>query len=652
MLISKIFNSFMKKSFSFCAFLLSFVPLLAQQTKDSIGVQQLGQVVLVGKDPISEKFSAEKMVPIEIYTNPAASADPLKAITTLSASTNTKESANPSLRGANPDRSRVYLNGAPVLNPVRFSQENGLGNFSLFNTEMIQKQYVYASNPPLTLGNSSAGAVQIETHQKLPQQGVQLSVTLSNLGAMWSQKLSEKSFLQLYGNYQFSPLFLQLNQKSLQHIHHFSTWDMGANFRRNLSAKTSLNSFHYFINEEYDVRSHSLNFSGDARAKKKRFFSVNNLDYYLGKTRIRVVLMGDYSRSGFRFGSIRSHTDSFQFFNTIGVKTKVSQNFSLQYGADFSFFSDDYQETFPLYFYALSPQSPTAQNAERKTFHYAEPYVYARYDFQENWGASLAVRKNIFPDAVSAPFTSYQIASNYHFNPQNKLIFSAGKYHSYATPNYYQRERTLLASEQIALDYAFQRKDFQLSTALYYKKDTGDFSLNDYEKYDKIETFGAELALNLPLSSAFSLNVANTSLWQRQFIQSQKRNTALNLPYFVKAQLRYQHPSLLSCALLFTTRPGNHYTAVQGADFFSQANDFRPHFGEPFSETFPAYQRWDFSVNKLFALKNGLLIAFVSINNILNTENPSAIFYHKDYSKSFFDFYQKRTFFVGTQFRF
>ncbi|CEN38647.1 conserved hypothetical protein [Capnocytophaga canimorsus] len=194
------------------------------------------------KDPISEKFAVKKLNSLDIYFNPAANADPLKAITTLPASTNTDESANPSLRGGSPDRSRVYLNGSPVLNPVRFSRNDGLGNFSLFNTELIDKQYVYSSNPPLNFGNSSAGLVEIETNTQKISEFTQVSLALSNIGLMRNQKLGKNNFTQIYANYQFSDAIIGLNRKSLDQLQHFSTFDLGANTHLKKSIKTCLST--------------------------------------------------------------------------------------------------------------------------------------------------------------------------------------------------------------------------------------------------------------------------------------------------------------------------------------------------------------------------------------------------------------------------
>ena len=123
----------------------------------------LNEVVLTYKDPISIQFSVNKLSSLDVYLNPLANGDPLKAIALLPSSTNINENSNPVLRGSSANRSSVILNGVPIINPIKNSQVNSVGNFSLFNTEIIDKQYIYASNPPLTYGGASAGLIEIET---------------------------------------------------------------------------------------------------------------------------------------------------------------------------------------------------------------------------------------------------------------------------------------------------------------------------------------------------------------------------------------------------------------------------------------------------------------------------------------------------------
>jgi hypothetical protein len=205
----------------------------------------LDGVMITARNPVSENFSVTKIDRLGIYLNPVSSGDPLKAITSMPSSTNTDETANPSLRGSSSDRSLVVLNGVPVLNPVRNSRVDGIGNFSLFNTEIMDKQYVYASNPPLTYGNTTAGLVEIETKKELSNNQIQLSLGLANAGIFASQMLAKESFIQVYGNVQFSDVFLALNKKSLPRVNNFGSTDIGINSFIKLGKNATLNTFNY-----------------------------------------------------------------------------------------------------------------------------------------------------------------------------------------------------------------------------------------------------------------------------------------------------------------------------------------------------------------------------------------------------------------------
>jgi len=186
---------------------VNFRKLLIIKLEES--AQSLDELIITAGDPISEKISVVKIKKLDIYLNPVSQGDPLKAITILPASTTTNETANPSLRGSSADRSRVILNGVPIYKPVGASQLNNQGFFSLFNPEIIDNIYVYASNPPLTNGNTSAGLVQIKTNKDIKTSQLQLSTSLASTGCFLSQKIKKDvSFIQVYGNYQFSNAFV------------------------------------------------------------------------------------------------------------------------------------------------------------------------------------------------------------------------------------------------------------------------------------------------------------------------------------------------------------------------------------------------------------------------------------------------------------
>ena len=74
----------MNKPFFIFVFFLLSVHCFSQNENDTISnIQELKEIILVAKDPISEKFSVEKLGKMDIYLNPASNADPLKAISVL-----------------------------------------------------------------------------------------------------------------------------------------------------------------------------------------------------------------------------------------------------------------------------------------------------------------------------------------------------------------------------------------------------------------------------------------------------------------------------------------------------------------------------------------------------------------------------------------
>ena len=194
------------------------------------------------------------------------------------------------MRGSSEDRSRVVLNGVPIYRPVRNSQLNGLGNFSIFNTELVDQQYVYASNPPLTYGNTSAGLIEIQTIKKLEQNQLQLSATLASLGVMLSRNVGAKAFVQAFSNYQFADAFLALNEKSLEQLNDFGSVDIGVNFHLQLTDQTEFNSFTYAIDEGYDYTFELFTYEGTSVASKKRIFTVNNFKHFFenGSTELQL----------------------------------------------------------------------------------------------------------------------------------------------------------------------------------------------------------------------------------------------------------------------------------------------------------------------------------------------------------------------------
>jgi len=607
----------------------------------------LQEVIIKSKEPISEQFSVTKLEMLDIYLNPVSNGDALKAITSLPASTNTDETANPSLRGSSGDRTRVIFNGVPIYRPVRNSQINGIGHFSLFNTAIISKQYIYASNPPLTYGNSSAGLVEIETVNKLNSNQLSLSAGLAHVGVFASQKIKKKSFLQVYGNYQTSDAFLLLNGESLPQLESFGSSDVGINFHSDFNEKTSLNFYSYGIIEDYKVNVNAFTYKGDAYGDKIRNFNIINLTHLLKNGRIAFNNGTNFSKTRFKYGNMDSENKRHQVYSSIDYKWYGINKLSVQFGLNHDYSKNIFRDNIPVFYYALSPASPNYYSDTTISIHNLETYYYLSWEIAKKLLLSNGVRTNI-PVNKQKSYLSYQFSLKYQISKKQSLLLSGGKYHNYAIPNYYSKTYNLLNSKQLALDYSYTDKKTLITAAVFYKDEAGERINNEFFHINHSYMAGVELYFESFFMKYFKFSLANTYLNQIIEIDKEKYNGEKNLKYFIKTSLSYNNPRLLNIAITYITRPGKYYTPVNNSSYKDLVNFYEPHYNSYINNLqYENYNNMSINLSRYFQFKKKSMIVFVSINNIFNTKNQSGVNYNFDYSEYHFNYYQQRTIYFG-----
>ncbi|RLD65247.1 MAG: TonB-dependent receptor [Bacteroidetes bacterium] len=612
--------------------------------KNSLALQE---VIIKAREPISEQFSVTKLEMLDIYLNPVSNGDPLKAITSLPASTNMDETANPSLRGSSGDRTRVIFNGIPIYRPVRNSQINGIGHFSLFNTAIIDKQYIYASNPPLTYGNTSAGLIEIETIKKLNFNQLSLSAGLAHAGVFVSQKIRKKSFLQVYGNYQNSEAFLSINGKSLPQLKSFGSKDVGINLHSDFGKQTTFNFYSYGIVEDYRVNVTAFTFKGDAYGDKIRNFNIINFSHIFKNGRIAFNNGTNFSRSAFKYGNMSSKNERHQVYSSIDYKWYGINKLNIQFGLNHDYGKSIFRDSTPVFYYALSPESPNYYSDTTIITHNIEAYYYFSWEIAKKLLLSNGVRTNILVYKQKS-YLSYQFSLKYKISRKQSLLLSGGKYHNYSIPNYYSKTYNLLNSKQLALDYAYADKKTLITAAVFYKDEAGERINNEFFQINHSYTAGVELYFESFFMKYFKFSLANTYLNQKIEIEGEKYNGEKNLKYFIKSSLSYNNPNLFNIAVTYITRPGKYYTPVVNSSYNELVDFYGPFYNNDInSRQYEGYNNMSISLSRYFQFMKKSMIVFVSINNILNSKNQSDVFYNFDYSKHFYDHYQQRTIYFG-----
>lgn len=608
--------------------------------------KMLGNIIVSARDPIAEFFSVKKLEKLDIYLEPASKGDPLKAITVLPASTSTDESANPSLRGSDGSRSRVFLNGVPIYEPVRFSQINGIGYFSVLNPEIIDKQYVYASNPPVSFGNSSAGLVQVNTIRSLSSNQILLSTSLASTGIFVSRRLSKHAFIQLYGNNQFSDAFLGLNKKNIPDLNHFGTKDIGLNINTDLSKNVKLNFFSYGVNEDFNVKTQIFTFTDETIAKTERNFSILNVEYQTGLHRWTLNSSYDLRKEAFTFGNLESDNDRKSIYNALNYQYELHKS-TIEIGVNHNHNNIHINDQIAKFYYANAPESPSQiiKAIPKRTS--IEAFIYSTWEVNKWLIFTSGFRTNKLYNNTKS-YTSSQTGLRIHLSEDHSLLISGGKYHNFSTPNSYNPNFLLQKSSQFAIDYSYNSEQTAFDAAFYYKLEDEHETYPSNNPIEKIKNIGFEISFNQRLGDRIRLKIGNTFLDQEVEFNDFVYSGSKDLNYFVKSSLSYDTPSGLSSSITFVSRPGTRFSSIIGGDYDPETNFYIPIFADFYNDNrYSNYNNLSFSVSKYLPLGSNSIIFFLSANNILDSQNESQRRYSRDYTSYKVNTYEQRLFYFG-----
>lgn len=608
----------------------------------------INEVTVKTSASLTREFSIKKMDKLSIYMSPVSNGDPLKAISFLPYSTNTSETANTELRGSSADVSRVVLNNVPIYRPIRNTRLDGLGNFSIFNTELIEEQLVYAGNPPLKFSNSIAGLVEIKTIEKLKNpEELRLSLSLASVGASYSKELNNKSFYQLYGNHQFSSAYLKLNDENSSFIHDFSSTDAGLNFHYRLSDRLFTNLYSYFITEEYNSDNFMANYMDNMYSRNIRNFNVANIEYRSPFFSIALNNGTNFMKTNFNFGNFDNQQTEEQIFTSIDSKIFFTKFLSLQTGLSHEYSKEIFSNTLPRYPYAVSPKDSAFSFINPTKMQNTEVYLYGKL-LLGNIIGGLGLRKNI-PTTDQENYLSFQGNFKYNLSKHHSLLFSAGKYNGYSIPDYLIEDFHQVQSKQFSFEYSFNADQLDINFALYTKKERQPLY---YREFDSIRTTNLEIK-GIEFSFEYSYErfkfYGSCISLDSHFNVGEEDwyNSYNDMDYLLKASSSYYNQKVFNISLNLTVHPGLYYTPVTGSELDESTENYRPLYGQYNSQHHTSYTSLDLTINKIINYKQSRILVFSTISNLLNKSNQQKIIYNKDYSEISYWNYQKRIIYFG-----
>ncbi|MEQ9297395.1 MAG: TonB-dependent receptor plug domain-containing protein [Cyclobacteriaceae bacterium] len=609
---------------------------------------KLAEVVVTADRMAAEEFTIQKMNQLEVYQNPTAKADPILAVNSMPASTTTDESANISLRGSSPLETGIMFNNVPIYNAVKFSNLNGIGTFSIFNTAIVDQVNVFPGNPPLEYGNVSSGLIAIETLNKVPEQSQTSAIlSLASFGLTHTRALGEKSAVSLFSNYQPSGIIKSLNPSALEEIPYFNSFDVGVNLHAQMGTRWKVKSFTYYLEEDYEFAFRSPSFSGPLEQSTRRMFTINNLFYQTGDHLLSINTGLNFNVTNFSFSQFDIQQPGRDQFASINYHFSKG-DWEVKSGLSLDRQSFDFEGVFPRYDYAYREEHPADSGRFDTSLEIPELYLYGKRSFSNRLIVGIGYRKNL--QAVGGrDYHSVQVNAFYKFDDKTELIAGIGQYNRHTI----DRQTFLplgFQSRQVSLDLHWKDRKWSRQFSVYYK--TSDLSIADDIHRPRQQLLGTELFGSVDLSSGLTAQASLALLTNldEQPTFSQLQGTTVN--YFLRGEVSQTLGLGWTLNMIALIREGTYFQDISGSGFDQDLGVYVPNFNEDPGQ-FSTYQNISISASKLHPISEKLAaVYFVSLNNILDHKNERGLIYNEDYSQSEATYFSRRLIYFGISLNF
>ncbi len=617
---------------SYVGFREMLLPVQSHMEIELDPVEAQGETVVVIAEPlISEEFKYVEIKKIEIYTNPAAKADPILAVNSLPSSTTTDESANISLRGSSPIETGVYFNNVPIYDAVRYSQLNGIGTFSIFNTDIIKDVTVFPGNPPLEFGNATSGIISIQTDDRILEANSNSAIlSLANIGFSRQQRINNISSLKIFSNWQPSGPIKKLNREALDDIESFTSNDLGVYWYGG-TPDISWKILGYGVTEGYQFNFKHPSFEGIFDQEKRRGFLISSLEKPIRKGRLSFntglsFSNGDYAYSNVAF-NVRKR-DLFIGLNYLLSNEKYSFKTGLSYDHRFAIVKGNFHE----FGYALGEDHPTISLDESVNIKVPEGFGYFKYFLSDKLAFGTGIRKNLSMRGVQS-YWSNQANISYSENYWT-FTFGLGRYNKNGLLEN-TGEPFSTQSTQRSIDIKRSKGSLDIALSLFDKD--GEIDNVDYQAK------GLELFIDLQVNSKIQASGSITLL----DAGSERQTYLYDLSYFIRGNLSWDPGKFWTLESTLVARQGTLTSEVISSIYDPELDVYQPLYAET-DFRLNNYMNIGLAISKVIEVSDEInMIAFASLNNVPDRVNVRSFEYNFDYSSRQNSLFSRRMGYLG-----
>ncbi len=595
--------------------------------------ETVGEVVVRSPRATAPPLATQRLERLDIYLDPNARADALRAVDALPASTNPDETADISLRGRPPAATGIFLNGVPVREAVRLDQLDGAGQFSAFQTDLINSVDVYASHPPLGYGQHGGGVVALETDDALPGRGNGAALHLAGGGLRLSRPLGKQAGWTAYANYLDHRLLRALNRRELQELEHMRGVDAGLSVVVHPGEHTRLRLYSAYLQEQYVFGLQEPAFQGLFEQDKRLFLTIANLTHDWKKVQLSWNQGWESSGATYAWGNTRHVVRQRDYFSSWQARYAGS-DWVLRGGIDLRYRHDRAEGQIALFSFATAPEHPASPYAGALKKTIPETFLTADWQPGERLQAGAGLR---WEPGAGTP--ALQGHLRYQLPAGHRLLLGAGSYAQWRFPGAENEQLYRQMTRQLALEYEWIKNGWTLTAAAFMSRAEGGPR--------RLAVRGAESSLTF-----------QTGEWRAQLsfaaVRSSidagihRRPSDFDAAYNLRFALRCPLPAGFTLGLFGRLRQGRYFLPLTGARPSPLPGIPEPVFAAPDAgERLPDYRRLDLNLSRPFALGPGALIVYLNLTNLPDAGNIRAYRYDAAYRQRRPVYFSRRTLFFG-----
>ncbi|SMG29692.1 TonB-dependent Receptor Plug Domain [Marivirga sericea] len=564
----------------------------------------------------AENFAFEKLEPLDIYTNPNSKADALVAINTQMSSTTKDENAAVAFRGASPQQTGYFLNGVPVKNPVKYAQLTNTGTLSIFNTDFLKSATVFPGNPPVEYGQATSGTVVLELADRFPDYWQHTAViSMANVGYSGRGKVGERSYVGVFGNYQFDEILKGVNTSNFEDINSFNAYEGGALFTTHQSWG-SLKIYQYGLFDSYNFNFEHPSYQDGFVQNAERSITTAQWIQDFGAWQASLIAGNSLSKNNYNFGNLEySQQNNDPYASANFTYSKKGDVFKTGY----AYWNQNsiLKGKVPSLGYALAPDHPSITINSKEQLQSHEYYLYGRKKWgHHSFGSGM---RTAYIPVTHQQLWSYQFNYLWEMNKGLQLKVGHGKYYQTRIDT----DPQIIEQSQSSIDLDLKQKGWALHQSFF--RNHGDSAVTGSESR---LTFFHKNKIQLDQSASFYLR---SSKWE----------------WFARTFLKYNPYPGWSLNASFQVFKGNTFQLVNSAQFISSLEVFAPQeLSSP--NFFNPYRNFSMGASKLFQLSsklNGLV--FINVDNVFDFKNENSISYNYDYSKYNSNYLTRRSLYAG-----